>query len=152
MSHEVHALTVSDDGDGPALYAGGWFTTAGGQAVSHIARWDGSAWSSVGTGVNSAVHALAAYDDGEGPALYAGGLFTTAGENASAYLAKWQACPTGPACPPDLNADGLLNFFDITTFLNLYQTQDPIADWNADGLFNFFDLASYLNAFNAGCP
>lgn len=152
LSHEVHALTVSDDGDGPALYAGGWFTTAGGQAVSHIARWNGSAWSSVGTGVNSAVHALAAYDDGEGPALYAGGLFTTAGGNASAYLAKWQRCPTLPVCAPDLTGDALLNFFDIATFLDLYQTQDPIADWNADGLFNFFDLASYLNAFNAGCP
>jgi hypothetical protein len=26
------------------LIAGGWFTTAGGQTVNRIARWDGSAW------------------------------------------------------------------------------------------------------------
>ncbi len=152
----ISALTVFDDdgSTGPALYVGGAFTTAGGQAASRIARWDGVAWSPLGTGMNSSVVTLATFDIGgdAGPALYAGGDFTTAGGNASAHLAKWQGCPTAPTCPPDLNADGLLNFFDLAAFLNLFQAQHPTADWNADGLFNFFDLASYLNAFNAGCP
>jgi hypothetical protein len=35
----VYALTVFDDGTGPALYAGGEFTTAGGTPASYIAAW-----------------------------------------------------------------------------------------------------------------
>lgn len=153
MSDWVFALAVFDDGSGPALYAGGDFTSSAvGQVLNRIARWDGTVWSSLESGTNGSVRALMVFDGGFGPALYNGGGFSTAGGQAANRIAKWQGCPTASACPPDLNADALLNFFDIATFLNLYQAQDPIADWNSDGLFNFFDLASYLNAFNAGCP
>ncbi len=58
----------------------------------------------------------------------------------------------GPSCPPDLNGDGLLDFFDIQAFLNAYDAQDPIADFNNDGLFDFFDVQIYLGLFGAGCP
>src|SRR5262245_27936933 len=45
----VNALAVFDDGGGPALYAGGSFTTAAGSvAASNIAKWDGRAWSALG--------------------------------------------------------------------------------------------------------
>ncbi|MCC5822812.1 MAG: S8 family serine peptidase [Phycisphaerales bacterium] len=57
-----------------------------------------------------------------------------------------------PTCPADLNGDGVLNFFDISTFITLFNAQDPIADWNNDGVFNFFDISEYLAAYNAGCP
>ena len=94
----VHALEMFDDGSGPALYAGGAFTTAGGVTVNRVARWDGSAWSPVGeppdTGTNGLVLDLASFDDGSGPALFAGGWFTTAGGFGSRYLAAWR-CPTG---------------------------------------------------------
>ena len=49
---DVHALAVFDDGGGPALYAGGDFTTAGGVAANRIAKWDGSSWSALGSGMN----------------------------------------------------------------------------------------------------
>jgi len=39
MNGSVEALTVFDDGGGPALYAGGQFTTAGGVAANNIAKW-----------------------------------------------------------------------------------------------------------------
>jgi len=55
-------------------------------------------------------------------------------------------------CAPDLNNDGVLNFFDISVLLNAFANQDPIADFNNDGAFNFFDISAYLNAFAAGCP
>jgi glucose/arabinose dehydrogenase len=55
-------------------------------------------------------------------------------------------------CPADLTGDGLLNFFDISAFLNAFNAQDPIADFTGDGSFNFFDVSAFLNAFNAGCP
>ena len=55
-------------------------------------------------------------------------------------------------CRPDINGDGNLNFFDISLFVALFQTQDPAADFNGDGLFNFFDFSGFIAAFNAGCP
>ena len=71
----VYALAVS----GSDLYAGGAFTTAGGSAAKNIAKWNGSSWSALGSGMNSAVSALAV----SGSDLYAGGNFTTAGGEVS---------------------------------------------------------------------
>ena len=87
----VRALTVYDDGTGPALYAGGRFTTAGGVRADGVAKWDGATWSAVGGGVGGAVAALAVFDDGleERPALYAGGLFDTAGGTEANSIARW---------------------------------------------------------------
>jgi hypothetical protein len=91
----VHTLTVYDDGSGPALHAGGTFTTAGGMAANGVAKWNGSGWSSLGVGVSGgeatfpAVYSLAVYDDGGGPALYAGGTFASAGSVAVNRIARW---------------------------------------------------------------
>ncbi|TVQ64130.1 MAG: hypothetical protein EA378_00145, partial [Phycisphaerales bacterium] len=83
VSGAIRAMAVFNDESGPALYAGGSFTTAGGVEVNRVARWNGSAWSALegpsGIGVNGTVRALAVFDDGSGPALYAGGYFSTAG-------------------------------------------------------------------------
>jgi hypothetical protein len=92
MNGDVDALAVFDDGSGPALYAAGYFTTAGGVAASHIAKWDGASWSPLGSGVGeqySQVYALAVFDDGSGPALYAGGGFVTAGGIDARHVAQW---------------------------------------------------------------
>jgi hypothetical protein len=40
------------------LYIGGDFTNAGGIVVSNIAKWNGTTWSALGTGVNDKVYAL----------------------------------------------------------------------------------------------
>ena len=89
----VLALTVFDDGGGSALYAGGYFTSAGGVAANHVAKWDGSSWAALGSGLGGAagstVNVLTVFDDGGGPALYAGGSFTTAGGVAANHIAKW---------------------------------------------------------------
>ena len=55
-------------------------------------------------------------------------------------------------CTPDLNGDGVLNFFDISAFLSAFSSMDPVADFNGDGIFNFFDISAFLSAFSAGCP
>ena len=87
----VFVLLVTDElvGPGPALYAGGFFDTAGGLPVNNIARWDGSAWSALGSGLDGSVRALAVFDDGTGPALYAAGNFTLAGEIEVNHIARW---------------------------------------------------------------
>jgi hypothetical protein len=52
--------------------------------VPYIARWDGSNFSVLGSGMNAPVSALLISDN----TLYVGGDFTIAGGKASAYLAK----------------------------------------------------------------
>ncbi len=88
MNHWVWVLAVS----GSNVYAGGYFTAAGGSAANYIAKWDGSNWTALGSGMNSQVKALAV----SGSNVYAGGDFTTAGGKVSAYVAR-AYLPTLPA-------------------------------------------------------
>ena len=79
--NSVMALAVSSTGD---LYVGGDFYAVNGNMAntSRLARWDGSAWSSVGGGVvNDPVFALLLHA-GE---LYVGGLFTLPGNQIARY-------------------------------------------------------------------
>lgn len=55
-------------------------------------------------------------------------------------------------CDADLNTDGVLNFFDVSAFLQGYNAMSAQADFNNDGVWNFFDVSAFLQAFNAGCP
>ena len=92
VNDEVYALAVFDDGGGPALYVGGLFTTAGGVLARSVAKWDGSSWSALGSGMGGTppvVHALTVFDDGSGPALYAAGFFGAAGGVPAKNIAKW---------------------------------------------------------------
>ncbi len=87
---QVRAMVVWDDGSGPALYVGGTFLQAGGVPARHIAKWDGTRWSALGTavhggGVNADVRALAVWNG----ALYVGGAFGSANGVAARRLAKW---------------------------------------------------------------
>jgi hypothetical protein len=81
MNSTVNALAVN----GTELYAGGGFTTAGGVGVNYIAKWNGTSWSALGSGMNVAPLALAVI----GTDLYAGGNFTTAGGKPSGSIARW---------------------------------------------------------------
>jgi hypothetical protein len=78
----VYAAVVDGAGN---LYIGGDFTVAGTVMASKVARWNGTNWSALGSGMNNSVNALAFF----GGQLYAGGNFTTAGGNPANYIAKW---------------------------------------------------------------
>ena len=117
----VKALTVYDDGagGGPALFAGGWFSHMNGQTAKSIAKWNGSSWTQVGTGITGLVSTLTTFDDdGPGPhapALYAGGVFTNAGGATAKNIAKWSgsawsALGTGASGQGGVNA--ILGFDD----------------------------------------
>ncbi|MHA7811905.1 MAG: FG-GAP-like repeat-containing protein [Phycisphaerales bacterium] len=73
-------------------------------------------------------------------------------DTGSEFTLYLDQCVAGPACPADLNADGDLNFFDVSSFLTAYGASEPVADFNGDGQFNFFDVTAFIVAFNAGCP
>ena len=77
----VSALAVSAG----KLYAGGDFTTAGGIPANHIAQWNGSSWSALGSGMDNGVGALAV----SGNSLYVGGGFLTAGGSYVYSIAQW---------------------------------------------------------------
>ena len=110
-SGAVYALAVFDDGLGPALHAGGDFTTAGGVAANRIARWDGgTSWSPLGSGTNAPVAALLVFDDGTGPALIAGGPFSSAPDSGDSFLARF-AC-TVDVIPPTLSCPGSISVND----------------------------------------
>ena len=90
ISSSVSALAVFNH----ELYAGGSITAAGDYPAMGIAKWDGTRWSALGTGVNNdgtgdvgpaTVFALAT----NGSALYVGGRFTQAGGVNAEGIAKW---------------------------------------------------------------
>ncbi len=88
----ISALSVFDDGRGPALYATGGFSQIGSTPANNIARWDGQTWAALADGFTGSSPfgvALATFDDGHGPALYVGGRFTTAGGAPASNLARW---------------------------------------------------------------
>jgi len=91
MSFRVHALSFM----GGDLYAGGWFTIAGGVTANQIAKWNGTSWSSLGAGAangtNSGVFALT----NDGSTLYVGGTFTEAGGAPANYVATWNGTSWG---------------------------------------------------------
>lgn len=79
---KVNALTS----DGSTLYAGGFFDMAGGAPATNVARWDGSSWTALASGIDGEIEALAL----AGSTLYAGGTFTQTGSGGSAnYVAQW---------------------------------------------------------------
>lgn len=85
----ITTFAAWDDGNGPALYAGGTFTNIGGISASGIAKWDGTSWSPLGSGLNGPALALLPFDDGSGPALYVAGSFSAAGGVTTTGIARW---------------------------------------------------------------
>jgi hypothetical protein len=105
----LFALTVYDG----ELIAGGYFTTAGGTPANYIARWDGTTWSPLASGMGGTTYrsvvALTEYND----ELIAGGNFTTADETVSAFWARWG--PVGPL--GDLDGDCSVGASDLLILL-----------------------------------
>lgn len=93
------AMTVFDDGSGPALYAGGGFTEAGGSPASRIARGDGTQWTSLGDGASATVRSIIGFVEWGAPKLYAGGDFRTAGGVTVNGVARWDGTLSVAAQP-----------------------------------------------------
>jgi trimeric autotransporter adhesin len=67
------------------LYAWGDFDSAGTILAKDIAKWNGSTWSTFGTGSNGIVYSVAIYNN----ELYAAGEFGSMGGTIANYIAKW---------------------------------------------------------------
>jgi hypothetical protein len=86
------------DGSGN-LYAGGNFSTAFGGTLNYIAKWNGSVWSALGSGMDNTVQALALDNGGH---LFVGGAFFLAGTTVSPFVAQGNVAAQTPA--PSLTA------------------------------------------------
>lgn len=56
-----------------------------------------------------------------------------------------------PSCPGDANADGNVNFVDISTVLANWGGTGPNGDANHDGSVNFVDISTVLANWGSGC-
>jgi hypothetical protein len=90
VTEGVYTLTEVSN----AVYAGGVFSMAGGNAAKNLAKWDGGNWVALtdDLGVNSYVHSLAVSAD----KLYVGGDFSTAGNLAANHIAQWDGSNWSP--------------------------------------------------------
>ena len=79
----INDICIAPDG---SVYATGLFSSIDGVAAVNIAKYDGSTWSPLSTGLdNDGLHvSVAANGD-----LYAGGKFHTAGGVAAYHIARW---------------------------------------------------------------
>ncbi len=108
----VAALAIDSNG---TVFAGGCFDSAGGAPASLVAKWDGSTWSGLGSGITLSspwdyVGALACDRTGN---LFVGGRFSLAGNTAVSNIAKWdgsaweplgQGIQTGNSGTPGISA------------------------------------------------
>lgn len=178
----VYSLLSWNDGNGSALYAGGYMTQMGGTtAVSSIARWNGTSWSSLAGGITqpASVRALAHFDDGSGNALYAGGIFETVDGIPSMCLARWNGTewesPGAGFGPKYSSVLAMAEFDDGTgpalyvggffaasvagdSFLTKLARCDldpcplrPFGDFNCDGSIDGDDLGTLLGQWGS-CP
>ena len=110
---------------GSDLYAGGFFTTAGGSPANYIAKWNGTNWSALGSGMDRPVFAFAA----SGTDLYAAG-------DGPADVAKWNGSNWSALGPGMNNAVHALAVSGSDVYAGGYFTTaggnpaNYIAKWN----------------------
>jgi hypothetical protein len=71
------------------LYAGGSFTNISGLDASSIARWDGTKWETLGSGLFASTSARAGALTVSGSDLYIGGIFDGAGASEAGNVCRW---------------------------------------------------------------
>ncbi len=137
----VYAVAVDSTGN---LCVGGDFTMAGGVAASNIAKWNGSEWSALGTGLNGQVFAIAVAGRS---IVYAARQFAATGSTGGvAGVVQWngiQWAPTGGNFTRVLNGStygGDINTLAVSSRGILYAGGDfdaaggtaanNIAQWN----------------------
>lgn len=93
----VRDMVIHDDGmgGGPGLFVAGTFGSVGGVVAPRVAKWDGTSWSALGSGVGPdqqyGVMALASVnlEDSMQNGLWAGGSFTRSARQPLSDLARW---------------------------------------------------------------
>lgn len=85
----VNGTVLAMAQSGSDLYVGGSFTQVGNVSANNIAKWDGSAWSALGSGASNGTDGNVLAIAVDGTAIYVGGSFSTAGGSNVNNIAKW---------------------------------------------------------------
>jgi hypothetical protein len=85
FDNDVLALGLYD-GD---LIAAGKFTSTGSGTINRIARWSGSTWLELGSGIGTESYEYVAALTAWNGSLYAAGNFSSAGGDPADYIASW---------------------------------------------------------------
>jgi hypothetical protein len=120
------------------------FTQAGGISANYIAKWNGSSWSALGSGLNNWVYSIAI----SGSDVYFGGDFTQAGGISANYIAKWDGSSWSALGSGVDNSVVAIAISGIDVYIVGYFTQaggvssSRIAKWNGS---SWSALGSGLN-------
>jgi trimeric autotransporter adhesin len=125
----VNALTVYNG----ELYAGGFFDTANGVHANCIAKWDGTNWSSVGSGINVGgdIDAMTVFNN----SLFVGGGFDSAGGVYTKNIAVY----TTPSSINELNVKNKIAVYPdpvnsiITVKMSYFYKEMPYTIYNQLG-------------------
>jgi hypothetical protein len=107
---DVYGIAAYDDGlgDGPALFAAGYFEYTGQCYLCNfnsthgcVMKWQGDAWSipsptGMTTMTDVPVYGAHVFDDGQGPKLYLHGEFITIGGQPAIHIATWNGAAFAP--------------------------------------------------------
>jgi hypothetical protein len=93
LTASINAIALS----GNDAYIGGNFRSAGGIATNNIARWTGSNWEALGSGVEGCISSNPTFSCSpyiatiavKGKDVYAGGRFAAAGGTSANNIARW---------------------------------------------------------------
>ena len=88
IENAAYVACVKTSTVGNALYAAGSFTGQGGVPCNNIAKWNGTSWSALGSGILGSLVTVNSLETWNGN-LYAGGSFTNAGGVNANNIAKW---------------------------------------------------------------
>ncbi len=137
-SPSIHALAFDSQG---SLIVGGQFDSIGGLVTPNIAKWNGTSWSKMGSGLgntNSEVDSLAV----SGTDIYAGGTFTSPlGAVAHWNGASWTSLGSGVSQSFYQNVDAIAisgnnvyigGSFDTVTDSNGNHAVNNIAVWDGN--------------------
>ena len=120
------------------LFAYGRFLTIDGNTIPGVARWDGTGWVALGSGLNptgSSIRTRAvAFDDGAGTKLFVSGTFNNAGGTPSVRgMAYWNGA-TWTDASAGLNSTTLYDLFiadgALFAMQNLAAANAPVYKWN----------------------
>ncbi len=138
---------------GNNLYAGGSFTNMGGVPAARVAKWDGTNWFALGSGIggrSAAVQTLIAM----GSDLYVGGNFRGAGDKSASSFARWNEkinFDTPQLINPAWrgNRQFQVRLVGIAGLTNLIQATTNLTTWtpvltNSVGIYDFVDPNSAL--------
>jgi hypothetical protein len=141
----VNSMAIAPNGD---IYATGNFTTIGGVAANRVAKWNGTTWSALGTGLNGIGYVIKIAPNGD---IYVGGAFTTAGGLNRYYIARWDG-GTWQSVGPYNGLNSYVYDIEISQDGSVIYVGGPFTDQYSLAGNALLRIASYspsLNTFSA---